>query len=160
MDPIVASKLAATTVDFIHPFLSIIATKASEEIGKKLPEAVTKLWEKLHNRMNRKPAAKEALQDLLANPDDPDVQAAVRVQLSKLLKSESFAAELQELLQAAQNEIESHAGNPTTVIGSGSIAQSGGVAASGGGIAVGGNVSGDIRQQIEGDQKINGRKAK
>lgn len=152
MDPIIASNLAATIVNFIHPFLSIIATKASEEMGKKLPEAVTKLWEKLHSRMNRKPAAKEALQDLLANPDNPDVQATVRVQLSKLLQSQSFAAELQELLQAAQNEIESHAGNSTIVIGSGSIAKSGGVAASGGGIAVGGNVLGDIHQ-VESDHK-------
>ena len=53
--------------------------------------------------LNNKPAVKEALVDLEDSPNNPDYQAALRVQLKKLLtEDEELAKELQQLLSQAE----------------------------------------------------------
>lgn len=138
MDP---AALAAAVTALLVPYLVKAGEKLAETIGAKLPENVGKLWNTIATKLKGKPAAAEAVKDLAARPDDADNQAAFRKELKKALEEDaSFAAELAQLLPAAQGE---------TLIntGSGAIATHGGVAAGEGGVAVQGDVSGGITVQ-------------
>ncbi len=52
-----------------------------------------RIWEKLWPSIDGKEAAKEAILDVAQNPQDPDLQVAVRVQLKKLLKQDLAVAD-------------------------------------------------------------------
>lgn len=94
-------------VVFLAPFLPYLlkaGEKAAEEAGKKLGgdawEQAKALWDKLRPKVEAKPAAQEAVQDAVAAPDDPDAQAALRLQLKKLLAGdETLAQEIARLMQ-------------------------------------------------------------
>lgn len=133
--------LAATAVAFLSPYLAKAGEKAVEEVGKKLPTAVGKLWQAIMARCKDKPAAAEAVKDVVAQSQDEDNQAALRKELRKVLEAEpAFVAELERLLATAQRE----AGDTITNTGSGAVATHGGVAAGQGGAAIGGNVTGPV----------------
>ena len=99
--------LAQNVVQFLTPFLPYLlqvgkkaGEKAIEEVGKKFgSETVEKaksLWGKL--RVNKN--VERAAQDVAAMPDDPDAQAALRLQLKKLLKAnESLAKDTVHLME-------------------------------------------------------------
>jgi len=116
----------------LQPLLPLIAAKGAEELGKR---AVGELWPAVKAKFEGKPAAKEALRDLLASPADADLQAAFRVQLKKLLAEDSaFAAQLSDLLKAAGQQY--HA----ALQGDGASAQGDGASAVGkGGVYIGGS---------------------
>ncbi|MGE3536029.1 MAG: hypothetical protein AB7N91_01185 [Candidatus Tectimicrobiota bacterium] len=138
MDP---QAIATTAVTVLAPYLAKAGEKAVEEVGKKLPESVGKLWRSITARVAGKPAAAEAIKDLAATPGDGDNQAAFRKELRKLLETDSaFAVELVSLLHMAQRE---HNG-PISNSGSGAVATGSSVAAGAGGVAIGGNVSGGM----------------
>src|SRR5438552_1156654 len=101
MDP---QTIATTAVSVIAPYLTKAGEKAVEEVGKKLPETVGKLWRSMQVRWSGKPAAEEAAKDLVAAPEEPDNQAAFRKELRKLLETDSaFAVELVALLHSLQH---------------------------------------------------------
>ena len=138
MDP---QTIATTAVSVIAPYLTKAGEKAVEEVGKKLPETVGKLWRSMQVRWSGKPAAEEAAKDLVAAPEEPDNQAVFRKELRKLLETDSaFAVELVALLHSLQHESDATIRNS----GSGAVATGSSVAAGAGGIAVGGNVSGSV----------------
>jgi hypothetical protein len=88
LDPATINVLVSAAVAFLTPYL----TKAGEAVAKKTGEDV---YQALRARFLKKPAAQEALNDLEMAPRDPDLQAAVRVQLRKLLEEdETFSAHL------------------------------------------------------------------
>jgi formylglycine-generating enzyme required for sulfatase activity len=133
--------IASTATALLTPYLKKAGEKAAEEVGKKLPEKVGKMWNAIMARLSGKPAAEEAVKDLVANPEDKDNQASFRKELRKLIESDAFFASiLAELLKSAQHE----AGDTIIVKGFGPVATKGGVAAGGGGIAIKGDVHGDI----------------
>jgi hypothetical protein len=107
-----------------------------EEAGKKLGEhglgLVKTLWAKLRPKVEEKPAATEAAQEVARVPEDADAQAALRVQLRKILEADtSLAAEVAKLLEAAGPKLQ----------GSGVIVQGNhNVTAGGGGIVAGRDV--------------------
>lgn len=119
----------------LQPFLPVIATKAAEEIGK---TAVAEVWTAIKKKFDTKEAAKEALADLLKNPDDGDAQGAFRIQLKKLLEEDSsFASDLASLLEKAGNDYKGQ------VIGDGALAMGTGAKAVGkGGIMIEGGMNG------------------
>lgn len=119
----------------LQPFLPTIATKAAEEIGK---TSVAKVWTTIKKKFDTKVAAKEALLDLLKNPQDTDAHVVFRVQLKKLLEEDStFAGDLSKLLESAGSDYKAQ------VIGNGAVAQGTGAKAVGaGGIMIEGGVSG------------------
>lgn len=127
--------LVTTAWNVLHPFLPIIATKAAEEAGK---TAVVEVWNAIKKKFDMKAAAKEALEDLLKNPDDGDAQGAFRNQLKKLLEEDnSFASDLANLLEKAGSDYKAQ------VIGGGAIAQGTGAKAVGqGGIMIEGGMNG------------------
>lgn len=120
------------------------AGKAVEEIGKQggaaVSEKVKEIWDRLRGKVEEKPAAKDAVEDLVQEPDDKDRQAALRRQLVRLLTADpDLAALLEPLVDAARTEV-----NITTLQArdQGAVAHGGGVAAHH--VAVGGNVNGNV----------------
>ena len=134
-----------------QPYLPLLLSEAAKETGKRVPEAVGKLWNALRTRMTQKPAAQEALTDLARTPDDPDTQAAFRVQVKKLLaEDDAFAAQLAALLQAAGTHYEAHLEDD------GAIAQGPGATAVGSrGVYIGGDANGNTI--VTGDSNKVGR---
>ncbi|MCU0565240.1 MAG: hypothetical protein MUF49_01420 [Oculatellaceae cyanobacterium Prado106] len=108
MDPL-------TLTTFLAPFLPALlnlgtkaaeaaASKAGETIGTQFSEnALTKakaVWQKLLPKVEAKEAAKEAAEDVAKTPDDADSQAALRVQLKKILESDAeLAGAIAQILQ-------------------------------------------------------------
>lgn len=98
----------ATLTAFLAPFLPTLmklggkvlegaAAKTGETAGTKLTENALKkagaVWEKLFPKVEAKEAAKEAAEDVAKAPTDDDAQAALRLQLKKILDSDPSLAE-------------------------------------------------------------------
>ncbi len=100
-----AQTLAQQVGTALQPYIPLFSIEAAKAAGKNVPAAIGKVWELVKDRFAKKPTADEALKDLLKNPDDPDLQAAVRVQLRKLLEEDAeFTAKLRPMAEAAATE--------------------------------------------------------
>ena len=90
-----AKELAVFLIPFL-PYLLKAGEKAAEEAGKKLGsdawDRAKGLWAKLRPKVEAKPAAQEAVQDAAVAPNDDDIQAALRLQLRKLLAEDAVLA--------------------------------------------------------------------
>ncbi len=110
------TELAKNLVAFLSPFLPYLlkagdkaAEKMGEQVGEKLAPGLGKrawqtaqtLWGKLRPRVQTKPAAQEAAQDVAEHPDDADAQAALRRQLVKLLDDAALAQDLAQVWEQA-----------------------------------------------------------
>jgi hypothetical protein len=116
-----ASSLTTALVPLL-PYLLKAGEKAAEETGKAVAgqswEWAKSLWTKLKPEVEAKPAALEAAQDVAHAPEDEDLQAALRVQLRKLLtEDQSLAEEVSRWLEQGKA-----AGNTVTVSGERNIA--------------------------------------
>jgi predicted RNase H-like HicB family nuclease len=87
-------------VTFLTPFLpsllnlgSKVFDGAIEELGADTFHKAQSIWAALSPKLKAKPTAQEAVTDLAAAPDNPDLQAVLRVQLQKLLSQEPALAE-------------------------------------------------------------------
>ena len=91
-----ASSLTTALVPLL-PYLLKAGEKAAEETGKTVAgqswEWGKSLWSKLKPKVEAKPAALEAAQDVALSPEDQDAQAALRMQLRKLLTEDQSLAE-------------------------------------------------------------------
>lgn len=91
-----ASSLTTALVPLL-PYLFKAGEKAAEETGKAVAgqswEWGRSLWSKLKPKVEAKPAALEAAQDVAQTPEDEDLQVALRVQLRKLLTEDQSLAE-------------------------------------------------------------------
>jgi hypothetical protein len=91
-----ASSLTTPLVPLL-PYLLKAGEKAAEETGKAVAgqswEWAKSLWTKLKPKVEAKPAALEAAQDVAHAPEDEDLQAVLRVQLKKLLTEDQSLAE-------------------------------------------------------------------
>lgn len=127
--------LVATAWTALQPFLPVIATKAAEEVGK---TAISKVWTAIEKKFDTKAGAKEALLDLVKNPQDADAQGAFRLQLKKLLEEDkSFASDLSKLLESVGDDYKAQ------LTGDGAIAQGKNAKAVGkGGVYVDGDLIG------------------
>ena len=137
MDPV---QLTQTLWDALQPYLPLLLAEAAKEGGKQVPAAVKAIWQALAGRLRGKPAASEALDDLRRAPNDADAQAALRLQMRKLLAGDAdLAAQLAVLLQQADAHYHAE------LHGDGAIAQGPGAKAVGErGVFIGGNAQGNI----------------
>ena len=91
-----ASSVTAALVPLL-PYLLKAGEKAAEETGKKVADQSLEwgksLWSKIKPKVEAKPEALEAAQDIAQSPDDQDAQAAFRRQLRKLLTEDQSLAE-------------------------------------------------------------------
>ena|GEM_PF-1952290 len=131
------SRLSALAQLNSHPGGKGLVQEAGKKLGEDAPELLKKLWAKLRPKVEEKPAAVEAVQDVAKAPEDSRTQTGLSIQLQKILEADStLAAEIAKLLEGA---------SPTTTYqaemhGSGAIAQGKSVAAGAGGIAAGRDV--------------------
>lgn len=123
-----ASSLTTALVPLL-PYLIKAGEKAAEETGKTVATQTLdwgkSLWIKLKPKVDAKPAALEAAEDVAKTPDDPDAQASFRNQLKKLL------AEDQSLAEEVSRWLEQGKAAGITVTASGDRS-----------VAIGGHVSG------------------
>jgi hypothetical protein len=137
MEVIIASLLAP----FLGSLLQIgkqAGTQAAEALGTEAGQLATKVWERISGKVEAKPAAKEAVEDVAAQPDDVDAQAALRIQIRKILEEDGT---LQQELAALVEE-----GKQAGVIADrGGVVIQGGIHATDGGVAAGRDISGNIR---------------
>lgn len=127
------------------PFLLKLSDKAAEKAAEKVGEdgwgKAKAIWAKLHPRVEAKEAAKEAVVDLAANPEDEDLQTALRVQLKKILDSDpTLAAEVTQLLKEATDTGASGTNIQVSVSGTGNV----GFGSLQGGSKAIGKVEGDV----------------
>ena len=115
------TQLTADVVATLVPLLHLVADAGAKEAGKL---AVTGLLASFERMLGAGPA-QEAASDLAAQPSDADRQAALRVQMRKLLEANpEFAQEVQGWLAQAlplvqgegSTQIAQASGNYSTVI--------------------------------------------
>lgn len=121
-----ASSVTTALVPLL-PYLLKAGEKAAEETGKKAVDKSLEwgkaLWSKLKPKVEAKPAALEAAQDVAHAPEDEELRVALRVQLRKLLtEDQSLAEEVSRLLEQGKA-----AGNVVTASGERSVAIGGDV---------------------------------
>ncbi len=109
------SGLAAAAVSLLVSFLSKAGEAGSQQAGQDI-------YRQLKQRFSRRPGVQEALTDLQERPADADIQAAVRLQLRKLIAEDQvFRTELQRIVQISTDigsvAIDQKAGNDSAQIG-------------------------------------------
>jgi alkanesulfonate monooxygenase SsuD/methylene tetrahydromethanopterin reductase-like flavin-dependent oxidoreductase (luciferase family) len=67
--------------------------EAAKRLAAEAWRTVVTLWRLLQPKLDREPAVREAFRDAAADPQDPDVQAALRVQVRKLLTTDGELAQ-------------------------------------------------------------------
>jgi len=107
MDPAVVSGLVVT---LLRPFLKGLVERASEigeqagkEAGKTALDLAKAVWTRLSPKLESRPAAKEAAEDVAKAPDDEDAAAFLRVQIRKLLEEdEDLGRDLDRMIKEGQ----------------------------------------------------------
>lgn len=93
-------KVLAPCLPFLMNIGNKVTEKATKEISENIWNKAKAIWTKLQPKVEEKEAAKEASIDLANNPNDEDYQAALRVQLKKILESNpELAAEVKQILE-------------------------------------------------------------
>lgn len=107
MDPI--TSLAASAVAILAPYLAEAGKELAKETGKAALGKIGVLYETLRARFKKKSSAKQALSDLEAEPNNEDVQGALRRQLTKEMNADATLAEtLRKLLDEIEQDQPSH----------------------------------------------------
>lgn len=86
--------------------LETVAEKALEKVGENISDDSWQygkpLLKKLLTRITKRPAALEAVEDLARQPDNPDNQTVMRVQLAKLFEADrELATEVERMVTEA-----------------------------------------------------------
>ncbi|NES86339.1 MAG: hypothetical protein F6K10_36005 [Moorea sp. SIO2B7] len=97
----------ATLTTFLAPFLPFLlevgnkaTDSAAQEFGADAWKKAKAIWTKLRPKVEAKEAAKEAVDDVAATPDDEDSRTVLRMQLKKLLqKDQALAEAIAEIMQ-------------------------------------------------------------
>ncbi|HKV08773.1 MAG TPA: SUMF1/EgtB/PvdO family nonheme iron enzyme [Thermoanaerobaculia bacterium] len=102
-------ELASELARFLGPSLPYLVEtgkKAGEKVaGEAALAGAKEVWKKLRGKVEEKPEATEAVRDLAEDPEDADLQAAVRVQLKKILAADlGLAGELAAFFQTVKIE--------------------------------------------------------
>ncbi len=93
MDIALIVKFLAPCLPFLLKMGGKVAEGASQKVGEDAWNKAKAIWAKLHPKVEAKEAAKEAAADVAQNPDDEDLQASLRVQIKKILDSDTALAE-------------------------------------------------------------------
>lgn len=104
MDVTLIATAVTSLLGPLLPYLVKGGEKAAEEAASKLVggtwELAKKLWSKLSSPLESRPAAREALEDVAKAPDQEDPQAALRLQIKKLLEQDAeLKQEISRLLE-------------------------------------------------------------
>lgn len=109
MDPVF---LAAETISLLSPYIKKLAEKFTENTTKtaidttdlaiEQRESLEEILSRIEMQISSKPEAVELLEEFKQSPDDSDIQAAIRIQLKKIVSADDkFAHELSALISKA-----------------------------------------------------------
>jgi len=160
MDPVTIAPLAISAWKILAPWIKKLAGKMIEKASDELPEAVGKVWDTVKEKMEAKPETQSLPAEVVAAPEDEDVQGAFKYQLKKLLENdEAFAKQLDQLVKDAGKAKGGKTYN-ATLDGDGAVAQGDNSVAIGkGGVYIGGNANDNVI--VTGDEhKISKKKGK
>ena len=127
------ASVVAESVGILAPVLPYLVSKTGDvaagegikKVGKEAWGVAHRLWERLRGAVEANPAAREAVEDLVARPDDEDYRAALRVQLKNLLEADQLLGdEVARLIVTASGDRSVAAGGSiggTIVTGDGNI---------------------------------------
>jgi hypothetical protein len=123
-----ATQVAAILAPFLPQLIKTgqaLADGVVDQVDKQKGAVAQALWDRLFPKVISAPATDTAVRDAAMNPDDPDYQAALRVQLRKLLtEDETLAQELRQVLESresAAGSIEVSASGERSVAVGGSV---------------------------------------
>lgn len=99
--------MSAIPIDqIVISVVNILATFFAKSLGEEIVKWGKGMYEIIEKKVKGYPAANELLRDMEEKPDDKDTQAALRVQLRKIIQSdEAFRDELFEHLSQFKNRI-------------------------------------------------------
>lgn len=102
MDP---ATLAPAILTFLTPYLAKAGGNLADALAENAPNYAGKMWTAIMEKFRNKPAAEEAVRDLLENPTDADNQAALRKEIRKAAEEDpAWLTLLADLLSKAQAE--------------------------------------------------------
>lgn len=108
MDITLLVKILAPCLPFLMKMGNKAVEAASQKVGEDGWNKAKAIWAKLHPKVEAKVAAQEAAADVAKNPEDEDLQAALRVQLKKILEEDqALAEEITKILQEAATKSDS-----------------------------------------------------
>ena len=124
--------LATQVASLLAPFLpqlvktgQALAEGVVDQVAKQKGDVAQALWDRLFPKMAETPATDTAVRDAAANPEDTDYQAALRVQLRKLLTEDrDLAQQLREVIDSgekASGDVNVSAGGERSVAVGGSV---------------------------------------
>ena len=126
MDAVDAGTVAAQAVTTLTPVLPLLVRAgegAADEAGRGLARgagaAARSVWRVLRPHLSARAAARSAVADAAARPQDPDARAALRLQVRKLLEDDPALAE--RLAGVLQVPVRGH-GNRVSVAGDRGVA--------------------------------------
>jgi hypothetical protein len=101
--------LAAQVAGLLAPAVPVLLGKVADGVGNEVRkdslDAAQAIWARIRPRLDAKPATREAVEDIADNPKDADAQAALRVQLRKLLADDpELQAELTQIVREAHTQ--------------------------------------------------------
>src|SRR5262245_59390514 len=103
--------MISNIMDFIAPVMHLLVQgtdavmKEAARIAGAAWPAVEKLWARLRPDVDNTPAAIEVKHALVAQPDEPDTQAAMRFHVQQILKrDEKLVRQLIEIIKDAQGQ--------------------------------------------------------
>lgn len=121
MDPATLTAFLAPLLPALLSIGSRVAQETVEAVGEDTVGLGRRIWDKLRGKVESKPAATEAVNDVAEHPDDEDYQAALRVQLRKLLEEDpQLATELRQLWE--EGEASGAVNVTVTASGAGAVA--------------------------------------
>ncbi len=102
--------MATQVVSILAPFLpqliktgQALAEGVADQADKHKASVAEALWGRLFPKLSGAPATEAAVKDAAQHPTDPDYQAALRVQLRKILTEDpGLAQELRSVLQSSE----------------------------------------------------------
>lgn len=102
--------LATQVVGILAPFLpqliktgQALADGVADQAEKQKATVAAAIWDRLFPEVSGTPATDTAVKDAAENPDDPDYQAALRVQFRKMLAEDpALAEDLRQVLESSQ----------------------------------------------------------
>jgi len=129
MDVVALTAFLAPVLSHLLAGTADAAGKAAEKVGASAWDAAVSLWHRLSGSVEERPAAAEAAQDVAADPEDPQAQAALAWQLKKVLSADPEL--LADVTRLWERTVAAAPGITVTASGERSV-------------AVGGNASGSI----------------
>ena len=103
-----------TLTTFLAPFLPALinlgskaAESAAEKFGEDAWEKAKSIWSKLNPKLESKPMAQGAAQELAENPEDEDAREVLAKQLKKLLESDpTLMADISQLFNEKSETVQ------------------------------------------------------